>query len=79
VHIPVALFGSTYGVFVNGTEVPYSLLPCSNSTDSYLYFTYAHPTERVEIIPEFPSLLILPLFMLATLLAVIIYERRRTI
>ena len=29
-----------------------------------------------SVIPEFPAILILPLFMIATLLAVIIYEKR---
>jgi len=65
-----------YKVFVNGTEVSYDLLPCSNSTHSYLYFTYNHSTQEVIVIPEFPSFLILPLFMIATLLAVIAYRRK---
>jgi len=34
--------------------------------------------EYPQIIPEFPSLLILPLFMMVTLLAVIVYRRKRT-
>ena len=74
--IPKALMNDTYKVFVNGTEVPYALLPCSNCTHSYLYFTYNHPTQEVVIIPESPSFLILPLFMIATLLAVIVYRRK---
>jgi parallel beta-helix repeat protein len=76
VHIPVDLLKTTYRVLVNGTEVPYSLLPCSNSTESYLYFTYSHSIELVEITPEFPSFLILPLFFMATLLAVIAHRRK---
>jgi len=74
--IPRALMNETYQVFVNGTEVQCNLLPCSNSTHSYLYFTYNHSTQEVIIIPEFPSFLILPLFMVATLLAVIIIRRK---
>ena len=31
-----------------------------------------------QVIPEFPSFLILPLFMIATLLAVIIYRRKHS-
>ena len=31
------------------------------------------------VIPEFPSLIILPLFMIATLLAVIVYRRKHTV
>ncbi|MDH5266148.1 MAG: right-handed parallel beta-helix repeat-containing protein [Candidatus Bathyarchaeota archaeon] len=73
--IPRALVNETYKVFVNGTEVPHTLLPCSNSTHSYLYFIYEHSTQEVIIIPEFPSFRILPPFMIATLLAVIVYRR----
>jgi hypothetical protein len=70
------LMNETYQVFVNGTEVQCNLLPCSNTTHSYLYFTYNHSTQEVIIIPEFPAFLILPLFMAATLLAVIIIRRK---
>ena len=50
---------------------------------TYLYFTYNHSTKIVEIqgtqvIPEFPSFLILPLFMIATLLAVVVYRRKHS-
>jgi parallel beta-helix repeat protein len=74
--IPTALMNATYKVFVNATEVSCNLLPCSNSTHSYLYFNYTHSTQEVIIIPEFPSILILPLFMISTLLAVIVYRRK---
>ena len=74
--VPTTLMNDTYKVFVNGTEIPHTLLPCSNSTHNYLYFTYSHSTQEVIIIPEFPSLLILSLFMMATLLAVIVYKRK---
>jgi parallel beta-helix repeat protein len=76
--IPTSLMNATYRVFVNGTQVKCYLLPCSNSTHSYLYFNYTHSTQEVIIIPEFPSFLILPLFMIATLLAVTVYRRKHT-
>jgi parallel beta-helix repeat protein len=76
--VPTALMSDPYKVFVNGTEVSYDLLPCSNSTHSYLYFTYNHSTQEVIVIPEFPSFLILPLFMIATLLAVTVYRRKHS-
>lgn len=76
--IPTALMNATYTVFVNGTEVSYNLLPCSNETYSYLYFNYTHSTQEIIIIPEFPSFLILPLFMTLTLLTVIICKRKHT-
>ena len=75
--IPTALMNATYRVFVNGTEVSYSVLACSNTTHSYLYFTYSHSTKDIVIIPELASLIILPLFMMATLLAVIVYRKKR--
>jgi parallel beta-helix repeat protein len=74
--IPRVLMNETYKAFVNGTEVQCNLLPCSNTTHSYLYFTYNHSTQEVIIIPEFPSFLILPLFMITTLVAVIVYRRQ---
>jgi parallel beta-helix repeat protein len=76
--VPTALMNDTYRVFVNGTEVTYTTLPFSNSTHTYLYFTYTHSTEKVTIVPELPSALILPLLMMATLLALIAYRRKRS-
>jgi len=77
--IPKALTNNTYKIFVNGTEVTHIPLPCSNRTHSYIYFTYNHSTQEVIIIPEFPPFLILPLFMIATLLAALMYRRKRTV
>jgi len=77
--IPTDLMNDTYKIFVNGTEVMHILLPCSNKTHSYLYFAYNHSAQEVVIIPEFPSPFILPLFMIAVLLAVVIYRRKYTI
>lgn len=74
--IPKALMNDTYEVYVNGTEVEYDILSCSNTAHSYLYFAYNHSTLKVTVIPEFPSSLILPLSMMATLLAVIISRRK---
>jgi len=78
IMIPRGLMNDTYRVFVSNKEVPYTLLPCSNIAHSYLYFTYNLSTQEVIIIPEFPSFLILPLFMITTLLAVIVYRRKHS-
>ena len=69
-----------WSVLVGGQPVNYTIIPDENYT--YLYFTYNHSTKAVviqgtSVIPEFPSFLILPLFMIATLLAVIIYNKKR--
>jgi parallel beta-helix repeat protein len=74
--IPKSLLNATYRVFVNGTEVTSNLLPFSNNTHSYLYFNYTHSTQEIIIIPEFPSSFILPLFIIATLLAIIIHRKK---
>jgi len=49
----------------------------ANETHTWTYFAYQHSTHKVDIIPEFPSLVILTLFMTATLLAVIVYRRKQ--
>ena len=76
VCVPTALLNGTLTVLVNGTQVHYSLLPISNSSNSYLYFTYGHSTEQIIIVSEFPSFIVLPLLMMATLLAIIIYRKK---
>jgi parallel beta-helix repeat protein len=47
-----------------------------NGTHRWIYFAYQHSIHEIDITPEFPSFLILPLFMIATLLAVVIYRKR---
>ncbi len=76
---PTTLMNEAFRVFVNGTEIlpPPEPLTCSNSTHIFIYFTYSHSKQEVIIIPEFPSLLILPLFMTTTLLAATVYKRKR--
>jgi parallel beta-helix repeat protein len=53
-----------------------------DATNTYLYFTYNHSTKTVEIIgtdviPEFPSWIILPL-LITTTFAAIFYKKRLT-
>ncbi|MCW4053188.1 MAG: right-handed parallel beta-helix repeat-containing protein, partial [Candidatus Bathyarchaeota archaeon] len=78
--IPKALMNETYRVFVNGTEILPSpeILPFSNSTHSFLYFTYDLSTKEVVIIPEFPSLIILSLFMVTCLAVSFVWKRLQT-
>jgi parallel beta-helix repeat protein len=77
--IPKDLLWGVYTIYVDTAEVDYT--QTSNSTHAFLYFTYNHTSHKVRIygteaIPEFPSFLILPLFMIATLLAIIVYRRK---
>jgi parallel beta-helix repeat protein len=72
------LNSSTYLVLVDYDPINATELSVSNSTHVYLYFTYAHSTHEVIVtIPE-SSLLIVPLFTMATVLAVIACKRKRT-
>jgi parallel beta-helix repeat protein len=79
VCVPTSLLNGTLVVFVNGTQVQYSLLPISNSSNSYIYFTYGHSTEQVIILPEFPDYsLIIAMFMLPTLLTITIHKKKHS-
>jgi parallel beta-helix repeat protein len=72
IRIPTALMNDTFTVYADGVNTPYTLLPRSNTTHNYLYFTYAHSTKEVVIIPEFSSTTILSTLLLLTLLATIL-------
>ena len=74
--IPTGLMNDTYRVFVNGTEVSCTLLPCSNATHNYLYFTYNHSTKEVVIVPEFPTWTSILLILIVLTVAVAIYKGR---
>ena len=78
IMVPRVVLNDSYVVLVDWHEVSATELPFSNSTHAYLYFTYNHSTHEVVIVPEFPSSLLLPLFMIVTLLAVIIYRRKHS-
>jgi parallel beta-helix repeat protein len=89
VCIPKILINGSYVIMFDGeiiTNITYPQvreLPCSNETYEYLYINYTHSEHTILItgtttIPEFPSFLILPLFMTLTLLTIIICKRRHT-
>jgi parallel beta-helix repeat protein len=77
VRVPTVLLNGTLTVLVNAIQVQYNLLPSLNDNQSYLYFTYGHSTEQVTITPEFPSSLIMAMFMLATLLTITIHKKTK--
>jgi parallel beta-helix repeat protein len=86
VCIPKALINGSLVVRLDGTvisEPQYRMLSASNETCAYIYINYTHSKHMIEItgtttIPEFPSFIVLPLFMITTLLAFIVYRRKRT-
>jgi len=72
-----------WAILVGGEPITnYTIIPDENCT--YLYFTYSHSMKTVKIqgthvIPEFPSGTIPSLLMIPTLLAVIVYRRKRIV
>jgi len=76
VTVPHTLMNVTnISVVIDNGETPllyhnYTLY--DNGTHRWIYFSYPHSIHEIDIIPEFSSFLILPLFMVATLLAVIL-------
>ena len=77
-RIPHALMNETYHVTINGTEPYYWNYTLHDDGDSrWIYFSYQHSTLEIVIVPEFPSFLILPLFMIATLLTVVVCRRKQ--
>jgi parallel beta-helix repeat protein len=90
VCIPKILINGSYvimfddQIITNTTYPQVRELPCLDETYTCFYINYTHCEHTIEIsgitaIPEFPSFLILPLFMIVTLLAVIVYRRKHTI
>jgi parallel beta-helix repeat protein len=76
--IPHTFMNETYHVTVDGAEphyINYTLY--DNGTHRWIYFSYQHSTLEIVIIPEFPSFLILPLFILTTLIATILLKKNR--
>lgn len=73
-------------VNVTGIELPPEWRPRIDEDDNYtyLYITYRHPTSYsvpihitgTHVIPEFPSSMIMPILMAATLLAVTAYRKK---
>jgi hypothetical protein len=82
VTIPKSLlwFEDGWTIHVDGEPITeYMVIPDGNY--AYLYFTYNHSTKTVliqgtHVIPEFPSAMILPLFMVLTLLAVVFAKKK---
>lgn len=75
--IPHALMTEPYNITVNGVNPIYWNDGLhDNGTHRWIYFAYEHSTLEIIIVPEFPSLVILSLFMTITLLAAFVHRRR---
>jgi hypothetical protein len=85
ITIPTELMWGTFSIYIYNTplikNVDYT--ETFNATHYLCSITYEHSTHIIEIfatnvIPEFPSFLVLPLFTITLLLAVMISRRKRT-
>jgi len=82
VTIPNDLLGGPYTVTVDGVDATPGSQP-SNGTHSFLYITYTTSTPTIVItgttvVPEFPTALLLPIFMATALTATALYKFRLT-
>jgi len=81
VSIPKGLISPPYKVVIDDglTEVLYfNDTLYDNGTHRWIYFTYEHSIREVNIIPEFPTILMSSLTLMATLLVVLVCKRKYT-
>lgn len=77
ITIPTSLMWGQFSVLINDIPQPFAIH--QNQTHTSIYFVYSHTTHQVkvhstQVIPEFPSLVILSLFLMATLLVTILHR-----
>jgi len=81
VTIPKSLMWGYFFVFVN--DIPESFGISGNQTHTTIQFMISFQSmqqvkiQSTGVVPEFPSVLILPLFMLATFIVTLAYRRKR--
>jgi nitrous oxidase accessory protein len=75
--IPHDLMLPPYNLTINGDPTNYATIH-ENDTLSIIYFAYQHSTLEIDIIPEFPTLTLLLLFMMLTLLAFAASRRKHS-
>jgi hypothetical protein len=69
-------------IFANGTDISSICIKNRDTSYTYICIPYNHSVQPIVVkgrwvVPEFPAAIIMPLFMIATLLAVMIHRRRR--
>lgn len=76
IAIPYTLMSEPYNVSIEGADPTYwNYTLHDNGTHRWIYFEYQHSTVKIVIIPEFSSLIILPLFMTLTLSSAIVFKK----
>jgi len=69
-------------IFANGTDISGNCHKNRDADYTYICIPYNHSVQPIVVkgtwvVPEFTTAIIMPLFMLATLLAVIVYRRKQ--
>ncbi len=83
VTIPKDLLqGEPWTIYLNSTDCTALCSITGNITHTFVYIPYTCSTNTIQIkgtwvIPEFPLAVIMPLFMIATLLTAIVYRRKQ--
>jgi parallel beta-helix repeat protein len=77
VVFPKTLIDPPYAVFVNGINQTKGF--SSNSTHIVLYFNYSHGSQpsNVVIVPEFPTVVIVAILLILTLLVTVLNKKTR--
>jgi len=73
--IPHELIAPPYNVTVNNTPVEYHTI-LENETLSIIYFSYEHSKIEIIIVPELPSAIILPLFMILSVITLVLTKKK---
>jgi parallel beta-helix repeat protein len=71
------LWQSSYSVLLNGDPWPFE--NWTDTANTYIYINYTHSEHKIVTIPEFPSTMILPPFMLTTLITTVLLMKKRKI
>ena len=75
--IPHDLMAEPFNITIDGVNPTYwNYTLQDNGTHRWIYFAYEHSTLEIIIVPEFPQLIILPLFMTLTLLAALAKKKK---
>ena len=78
ISIPYEVMSEPFNVTVDGANPTYwNYTLYDNGTRRWIYFEYEHSTLEIVIIPEFQFLIILPLFMITTLVVSLLFRRSR--
>jgi len=68
------LWQGNFTVLLNGE--PYPFRNWTDTTNTYIYINYTHSEHQITIIPEFPSAIILPLFMILSAVALVFAKKK---